>query len=376
MNVSKIRKSVFIYGSSILSLFFCTAGLLGEPVRLLDKVITQDASNLPVEIFSSDIIYIGENHHQYGNHIKQLEIIKAVYEKKGKNIVVGLEMFSSVDQKALDNYISQKTDEITFLKESRYFIQWGYDYVLYREILRFCREEGIRVLGLNAEKRIAETVYRNGLAKLTLKELKKLPAYIEFENERYIERLYNIYHAHSGSKYYDFRNFYLAQLIWDETMAENIAAYLTKKPEATMIVLAGNGHIEYGDGIPGRVERRVRKRAISILLNSPYDPDAADYFIYTNEVAFAKTPMLGVYLEESENRLKVKGFTDKTAEDSHFLKKDDVILKINGAEIKSIADVRIALYQTKTGDEVTIDIIREGTAKTVRGPLPSPKILH
>ncbi|MES0492033.1 MAG: ChaN family lipoprotein [Leptospirales bacterium] len=378
MSVKKKSKPVYAFYLFLFSLIFYAPRLVGEPVRIVDQVIAKDSSELPAKIFSSDIIYVGENHNQYGNHLKQLDIIKAVYNKKKgakENLVVAMEMFSSGDQTALDNYIFKKTDEITFLKESRYFRQWGYDYVLYRDILRFCKKKGIRVLGLNAEKKLTSTIYRSGLAKLTSKEMQKLPEFIEFNNDLYMKRLYNIYNAHPGAKYYDFRNFYLAQLVWDETMAENIASFLLQHRDATIIVLVGNGHIEYGDGIPERVDRRIRQKSISILLNSTYAPGAADYFIYTKEVSYRSTPVLGVYLEESENRLMVTGFTDQSAEDTHFLKKGDTIIKINGAEITNIADVRIALYRMKPDEEIAIELIRDKVTKTVRGPLqvqPTP----
>ena len=40
-------------------------------------------------------------------------------------------------------------------------------------------------------------------------------------------------------------------------MAERAARYLQEHPEKTLVVLAGGGHLEYGQGIPKRLLRRV-----------------------------------------------------------------------------------------------------------------------
>ena len=46
----------------------------------------------------------------------------------------------------------------------------------------------------------------------------------------------------------------MAQCVWDEGMAESIASNLGNK---TIVVLAGNGHIQYKYGIPDRAFRRT-----------------------------------------------------------------------------------------------------------------------
>jgi uncharacterized iron-regulated protein len=72
-------------------------------------------------------------------------------------------------------------------------------------------------------------------------------------------------------------------VLWDETMADAIAQFLKKNPDRQMIVLVGQGHILYGDGIPNRVARRIPNiKQSTILLNPPAEyskePTIADYF--------------------------------------------------------------------------------------------------
>lgn len=77
-----------------------------------------------------------------------------------------------------------------------------------------------------------------------------------------------------------FQRFLQAQVLWDETMAEKIAEFVNAHPDYQVVVLAGQGHIVYGYGIPGRVERRLgvgKVKMRSVLFNFPTDsPFSAD----------------------------------------------------------------------------------------------------
>lgn len=68
--------------------------------------------------------------------------------------------------------------------------------------------------------------------------------------------------------------FFLAQVLWDETMAESIANFLKANRDYQVVVLAGQGHVVYDYGIPSRVERRLQGKQItqrSVLLSPPED---------------------------------------------------------------------------------------------------------
>ncbi|MEO0870107.1 MAG: ChaN family lipoprotein, partial [Cyanobacteria bacterium J06642_11] len=85
-------------------------------------------------------------------------------------------------------------------------------------------------------------------------------------------------HGHSGPS---FENFFAAQVLWDETMAESVADYVTDFADTQVIVLAGEGHIVFDFGIPSRVERRLGDSLVarSVLLNpTSTAPELADFF--------------------------------------------------------------------------------------------------
>ena len=55
----------------------------------------------------------------------------------------------------------------------------------------------------------------------------------------------------------DADNFFAAQVLWDETMAEAIALYHQKHPDSQIIVLVGKAHVMHDYAIPDRVARRI-----------------------------------------------------------------------------------------------------------------------
>ncbi|MGZ3537784.1 MAG: ChaN family lipoprotein, partial [Thermodesulfobacteriota bacterium] len=201
------------------------------------------------------IIYVGETHNQFSNHIMQLEIIQDLH-RRGKQIAIGMEIFQRPFQKVLDEYIRGKIDEREFLKGTQYFNRWGFDYHLYRPVLLFARSKKIPVIALNQRQEMVDKVFRNGLDSLSEEEKKSLPSEMDFSDEAYKRRLEKVFQEHEDFGARDFDFFYQAQILWDETMAESIDAFLKARSSDQMVVLAGNGHLAYGSGIPKRTARR------------------------------------------------------------------------------------------------------------------------
>ena len=67
----------------------------------------------------------------------------------------------------------------------------------------------------------------------------------------YLEKIYAL-HRRPGRSSFDF--FYQAQCVWEDAMAEAVAAHLADR---RMVVIAGNGHIVGKFGIPNRAFRRT-----------------------------------------------------------------------------------------------------------------------
>jgi uncharacterized iron-regulated protein len=88
-----------------------------------------------------------------------------------------------------------------------------------------------------------------------------------------------IFDRHDFKGNASFENFYLAQCVWEDVMAESIADSLGAD---RMVVLAGNGHIQFKYGIPERAFKRSKVSYRTIYQASAkeeLDPAIADYVV-------------------------------------------------------------------------------------------------
>ncbi|MGI9538511.1 MAG: ChaN family lipoprotein, partial [Desulfocapsaceae bacterium] len=214
------------------------------------------------------IVYVGETHTSRPDHLLQMMIIEGLH-RRNDNLAIGMEMFPRSSQAALDRYINDPDfSEADFLRESRYWEVWRYDYRLFRPIFAYARKHGIPVIGLNIDRDIVSSVFKSGsLEKLTAEQKEQLPAEMRLDLEGYVERLRLTHQMHRQGNHADgsLTGFIQAQALWDETMAESISNYLYKHPDTRMIVLAGNQHTRKDSGIPPRVSARIEASQASVL---------------------------------------------------------------------------------------------------------------
>ncbi len=331
------------------------------PVKKIVRYIARDRA-----------VYVSEQHDHAGHHAAQLKIIKLLHER-GVKLAVGMEMFQKPFQKALDDYMAGAIDERRFLKESEYFKRWGFDYHLYRPILKYCKENHIPVIALNLPREISTKIAREGIAGLSEEEKKSLPEDIDDSNMRYREHLQDVFRQHGQSQVGSFEYFFQAQLSWDETMAQNVADYLTLHPDMSMAVLAGSGHIAYGFGIPSRVARRMPGLEYSIIINDPGDDmvaEAGDFFLFPPEEEVEKSPKLGVVLTDKNNRLEIKQVMPGSPADKGGVKAGDILTAFDGHELHSINDLKLELFFKKLGEKAKLTVERDGaTTELETGPL-------
>ncbi len=337
------------------------------PVRDITKGIpvqkTVDIKQIIDNLNGKKIIYVGEQHTSYAHHIVQLNIIKGLY-KKHKKLAVGMEMFQRKFQPVLDRYINGEISEKEFLKQTEYFKRWGFDYNLYKPILDFAKHNKIPVIALNIETEILKKVSKNGLESLTDEEKRKIPSQMDFSNTKYRNILRKIFDIHKTNK--DFEHFFQSQILWDETMAETIDMFLRKNPEYIMVVVAGNGHLKYGFGIPDRCYRRNGFSYTIILNDEKLDKNIADYIMYPQEIKGKSALKLGVFIQETKEGLKVIDVTKNSIAEKAGIKKGDIIIGINSSKIKNLADLKLELFFLKKGDEIHIKIVREGKIRTLK----------
>ena len=334
---------------------------LDTRTAVVDLAALSDMKQLIEGLASKRVIFVGETHDRFEDHLNQLAVVEGLHNLE-KDFAIGMEFFQQPFQPHLDAYVAGEISEQELLRRTEYFERWRFDYRLYRPILRYAREHGIPLVALNLEREITEKVGDGGIESLSEEERARIPAEIDREDERYRQRVKTVFEHHPMAEEKNFEHFLDVQLLWDEGMAERAAAYLREHPEKSMVVLAGSGHLEYGQGIPKRLLRRVPAES-AILLSGTHrglDKDMADFLLYPQPVALPESGLLGVMLDiETEGEgISVQGFADPSGAKDVGMEEGDRIVKVGENPIGSYSDIRIALLGSTPGQKIQVQVSR------------------
>jgi uncharacterized iron-regulated protein len=370
--INPVYPKLFRYGNYSLLIFdngkirveeraAAAQGIVEDLSVRVNGVKTRDTLDLDAvvrDIKDKRVIYIGESHTAYADHVMQLEIIRRLCELKGR-LIIGMEMFQRPFQKYLDQYIAGQITEKEFLKKTEYFTRWGYDYNQYRDILSFARAHAITVIALNLSREITEKVAEKGMDSLSAKKRTELPADMNLNNQDYREYLLGVYMQHEDKK--GFENFYISQILWDETMAHSVAEALRKYPEAQMVVLAGSGHLQHSWGIPARVQRLTHDTSALILNDSGQGVERglADFILFPETVPAPESPRLQVMLKKEKDGVMIEKVMKDGPGEKAGLKEKDIIKKVDNRAVSDIDDIKILLLTKNRGDTVNVTVLRK-----------------
>jgi hypothetical protein len=252
-------------------------------------------------------------------------------------------------------------DEKQLLRDTEYYRRWRFDFRLYAPILEYARENRLPVVALNLPAELTSKVGREGISGLTEAERKELPEEIDRSDTAYEARLRKVFDHHPVRGGHGFENFIDVQLLWDEGMAERAADYLRAHPDYNLVVLAGAGHLAYGQGIPRRLTRRLDVES-AIVLNDwdgTLEPGLADYLLLPQEQSLPPSGKFGALLDEEGGKLSIDQCLPKSPCKLAGLQPGDQIIAINGEGIADLADLRVATWDKRPGDSVTLKVRRQ-----------------
>lgn len=221
--------------------------LMGEPV-LFEQALDDMAK--------VRIIYLGEHHTIARHHKLQLDVIKGLVER-GITPAIGMEMFSTEQQRALDEWCQADSD-VDSLAAGLGRDRWA-NLRDYAEMLMFARQIKAPILGLNAPDSVVRKVAREGLDSLSDTEKEAIPPDVENINPLYDKLLRLKLRVHKSFQDKKLDKIVLAQAVRDAVMSKTVVDFLNSDTGSgkTMVVIAGGGHLNYGFGIPERVSRRL-----------------------------------------------------------------------------------------------------------------------
>ena len=276
-----------------------TLSIKDNPTRLMENTILKTATlsvvsqeRLFADLVDARVVYVGESHTNPSHHAIQLEVIKGL-EPTTAHLSIGMEMFDHTYQPVLDQWTAGELDQTDFIKKTHWYANWRFNFDLYRDILEYAKEKGLRIIALNVPIYIPSRIRVGGLASLSEADRMHLPDIIDTthaDHRAYLEEIFNL-HAFSGRDTFDF--FYEAQCTWEDAMADAVAENLES---GKMVVLAGNGHIIRKFGIPDRAFARSHASFKTIYL-APVGGEAqlswADYLWVTPETRMPHNRMMG-----------------------------------------------------------------------------------
>jgi uncharacterized iron-regulated protein len=228
-------------------------------------------------------VCIGEEHTNPHHHWAQLEIVKQLVQRKpaGQRLALGLEMVQRPFQGVLDDYSAKRIDAAALRARVGWEERWGYDYGFYGPTFDAAVGAGAQLLALNAARELTKKVAHKGLESLAADERAQLPAELNLTDATHRAWFDGLMESMGGTSAHSKKSesedssesphdemptadqIYAVQVIWDESMADGAAKWLTANPTGRVIILAGNGHC-HDSAIVNRLKRRGIKDTVSV----------------------------------------------------------------------------------------------------------------
>jgi len=210
---------------------------------------TADGHPIPSEgwgqaVQSYDVVIFGEFHDNLILHRAEADLLTGIFALRS-DIAVSLEMFERDTQIQLDEYLSGKLDEISFLAQSRPWSNYRGDY---RPLVEFSKKHSLPVLAANIPRPLAAQYARQGtLGNISPEMRVYLPQIHSMPDGKYRQKFMDYMTKTSTDSKMPITPdklvaFFQAQCLKDDTMAESIARYHTSHPQVLLIHYQGDFH--------------------------------------------------------------------------------------------------------------------------------------
>ncbi|HYQ40317.1 MAG TPA: ChaN family lipoprotein [Polyangiaceae bacterium] len=242
-----------------------------------------DQAQLLSELSKFDVVCLGEAHDAPRDHFAELAISEGLEKRarvSGRALGIGFEMFQAPYGAALYTYGLGHLDDAGLRKRTHYDERWGYPYAYYQPVLSLGRTYGLPLKALNASRELTHAVAEKGITGLSPRLRRQLPKDLDFDDHDHRAEFDRQTADHPKVPGMNLDNFYAAQVVWDETMAENAANWVSARaPMRQLLILAGSAHCRH-PAIPSRIERRQPLRVASVRLSAETPADS-EGFTYT-----------------------------------------------------------------------------------------------
>lgn len=214
-----------------------------------------------LNVKAGTVVVMSEQHDKEAHHQNQRDFLVSV-SGGPFSISVGMEFFSYPDQAAVDDYVFDRVSEDDFLKKIKwqtaglfsFFNFSNFPFSFYRFQVRLPAYKGGRTLALNFPRELSGKVAKSGLDGLSDAEKLMMPPNFERGLDSYFERFHEVMKGHAKEE--QIQNYFMAQSLWDDTMAWKAADYMSKNPNQFLMIIVGDFHVAYQDGLIARLKKR------------------------------------------------------------------------------------------------------------------------
>jgi uncharacterized iron-regulated protein len=216
-------------------------------------------------------VMLGEEHATAPCQAMEADVIQALV-RRGRHVVVGMEMYQRPKQAVLDQFGALQ--EPDFLQQSDWKGQWGFDFSYYRPVFDVIRRNHIPLIGLNVPRAWVHEVAQGGFEGLTTDAKAELPSDMRLDMTDHRAVFDSLMGGHSTTNT-SMDRMYAAQVLWDEGMADTAIRYLSvHRPDrrTVFVIVAGSGHVMYGQGINLRLARRKAGEFLTVVMTESTAP--------------------------------------------------------------------------------------------------------
>jgi len=369
-----------------------------EEIRHLPTGLRLSVDGMIEMLSGARLVCVGETHDNLNDQRVELAVVRELHRRFPGKVAVGMEMFREPQQAVLDQWVKGELTELEFLKASKWYETWGFDFGAYRDLLLFARENRIDVIALNPPKDLQEAVRRTGLDNVPEDLRRELPEIGETDPwQRAVLRGVFGGHAGHGGGEASFDSFLRVQLLWEETMARKVVDYL-KSPRGEgkrMVTITGGWHVKYGFGLPKKVVRRLPMPYAILLPEEISTPEQQEgrmmrvdlpevpllpahflWYVPFNSIE-EKRVRMGIRMEEKGGRLLVESVAKGSPASIAGVAEGDELLAPDGQPVKETVDVLFRVGEKRDGDTARVTVRRDGEEKTLDLTffrMPKPKM--
>lgn len=210
-------------------------------------------------------LVFGESHDSQPHKVGVSEVMRAL-KARGRQVVLGLEMFTRPNQPNMAPWTLGWWDEERFKRETNWQTEWGFDFAIYRPAFETARELRLPMVALNVPRAWVRAVGRGGLESLPEEAKGQVPPVdVTNTNHRMVFDALMGGHPTGGVRG---DQIYAAQTLWDVGMADTALKAMArwpKNPNRIMVILCGSGHAMYGQGINYRLMQQAGAASITVI---------------------------------------------------------------------------------------------------------------